>query len=90
MVMPGIQIAASIAANGSIQGILPDLQPVYSMYIPKPRGRKLKRYNTTDQNILHHQMNTNERIRPKAPGVDEGISPYNRGFPKTSVLGKQP
>jgi hypothetical protein len=60
---PAIQIASSTAMSGSIQDILPDFLSVYTMYAPRLRERKLKKYSTADQDMLHPQTNAGEKIK---------------------------
>jgi hypothetical protein len=55
MAMPIIQIATSRHRSGSIQSILADFLPVYIIYIPRPRERKLKKYSTAGQDTLRLQ-----------------------------------
>jgi hypothetical protein len=54
---PAIQIATSKHKNANAQNILPDLWSLYTIYIPTPRARKLKKYRIAGQDMLHLQTN---------------------------------
>jgi hypothetical protein len=48
---PMIQTATVTAPTGRLQLRLWEFLPVYTMYIPRPRDRKLKKYSAAGQDI---------------------------------------